>query len=45
MSGIPRDRAMEGAVLHAINSGGQNQSRAMLTGALRWALSAFPGDC
>lgn len=28
---------LESAVLHAINGGDQNQSRAMLTGALVWA--------
>jgi ADP-ribosylglycohydrolase len=40
---FPRD--FEGAVLHAINGGGQNMSRACLTGALVGAqagLSAIP---
>lgn len=33
----------ESAVLHAVNGGGQNQARAMLTGALAGAQTGLPG--
>jgi ADP-ribosylglycohydrolase len=38
---FPRD--FESAVLHAVNGGGQNQARAILTGALAGAQTGLSG--